>query len=328
LGDLLTHVVNNGSQVVPPQFTAGEYTSDYSSTEFGWIRYGSNPNGESWKAFNDDTIYNGLDTYDVNGDYNGLTGAILANTIRYDGGVLRLLPPSGTLYDIKKIKFGALSNIESGFIFTHSDTTTWDSTTPFTITPGIETFVDVNSTNTKRVFILVTKIKAGDLNSKFSGVKFVIGDGSRYLKLQFPEGSPTHPSLPAGHACVAGACTTVLKAMLKTHDESNVKLPWPTQAKHSIDGYSLIDTSNSGMTIVGELNKMASNVSLGRNVAGVHTRCDGECGMKLGEQYAITYLVDKCKEYAESENGLFYGFILEKFDGSSVLIRSTGVTSI
>ena len=33
-----------------------------------------------------------------------------------------------------------------------------------------------------------------------------------FLPMAFPEGSPTHPSYPAGHATVAGACITVLKA--------------------------------------------------------------------------------------------------------------------
>ncbi len=38
-------------------------------------------------------------------------------------------------------------------------------------------------------------------------------DGKYYLLPQaFLEGSPTHPSFPAGHATVAGACVTVLKA--------------------------------------------------------------------------------------------------------------------
>ena len=39
------------------------------------------------------------------------------------------------------------------------------------------------------------------------------GAAFNYLLPQaFPEGSPTHPSYGAGHACVAGACVTILKA--------------------------------------------------------------------------------------------------------------------
>ena len=122
------------------------------------------------------------------------------------------------------------------------------------------------------------------------------GNDLLYLKLLFPEGSPTHPSWPAGHACVAGACVTVLKAMLKTHDESYNSLPWTAVVTHSIDGDTLVDYpvgETTGMTIIGELHKLASNVSLGRDFDGVHYRCDGAFGIKIGEQYAITYLVDK-----------------------------------
>jgi hypothetical protein len=36
--------------------------------------------------------------------------------------------------------------------------------------------------------------------------------GTYFLPQAFPEGSPLHPSYGAGHATVAGACVTVLKA--------------------------------------------------------------------------------------------------------------------
>jgi hypothetical protein len=39
--------------------------------------------------------------------------------------------------------------------------------------------------------------------------------GSYFLPMAFPEGSPTHPAYGAGHATVAGACTTILKAWFK-----------------------------------------------------------------------------------------------------------------
>jgi hypothetical protein len=38
---------------------------------------------------------------------------------------------------------------------------------------------------------------------------------SFFLPMAFPEGSPTHPAYGAGHATVAGACTTILKAWFK-----------------------------------------------------------------------------------------------------------------
>lgn len=41
------------------------------------------------------------------------------------------------------------------------------------------------------------------------------------LNVLFPEGS-THPSFPAGHACVAGAMITDIKATIVTHDSEGV----------------------------------------------------------------------------------------------------------
>jgi hypothetical protein len=157
--------------------------------------------------------------------------------------------------------------------------------------------------------------------------------GTYLLPLQFTEGSPVHPSLPAGHAVVAGACVTVLKAMLSTHDKQDnnyIKKAWPLDVKHSLDGTALDDYTGDidEITIVGELNKLASNVSIGRNMAGVHYRADGDCGMKLGEIYALTYLVDKASEYSESYNGVFDCFVLEKFDGTTVKISKDGVVNV
>ena len=169
-------------------------------------------------------------------------------------------------------------------------------------------------------------------------VKNASADGSVYLSLLYPEGSPTHPSHPAGHAVVAGACTTILKAMFVCHDtdETTRKL-WVrsavpnSRAVHSIDGTALddfTDPSGAEMTIVGELNKLASNVALGRDFAGVHYRCDGHCGKHLGEKFAITYLMDMAKELHESQNGAFNGWLLEKFDGSRIKIKHDIITTL
>jgi hypothetical protein len=43
--------------------------------------------------------------------------------------------------------------------------------------------------------------------------------GAALLPQVFPEGAPTHPAYGAGHATVAGACVTILKAWF---DESEV----------------------------------------------------------------------------------------------------------
>jgi membrane-associated phospholipid phosphatase len=46
------------------------------------------------------------------------------------------------------------------------------------------------------------------------------------------------------------------------------------------------------LTIGGELNKLAANIGIGRNVAGIHWRSDGIDGFKLGEAVAINILRD------------------------------------
>ncbi len=134
--------------------------------------------------------------------------------------------------------------------------------------------------------------------------------GSYLLPMAFPEGSPLHPSYGAGHATVAGACVTILKAWF---DESFV-IPNPVVA--STDGLSLEPYSGALLTVGGELNKLASNVATGRNIAGVHWRSDARESLLLGEAVAISVLKDQrllCNER-------FDGFTLTKFDGSTVVI--------
>jgi hypothetical protein len=134
--------------------------------------------------------------------------------------------------------------------------------------------------------------------------------GTFLLPMAYPEGCPTHPSYPAGHACIAGAGVTVLKAFF---NESFV-IPNPVEA--SADGLSLLPYSGPSLTIGGELNKLAANVALGRDTAGVHWRSDGIEGLKLGEAVVIGLLQD----YRATFNEDFCGFSLTKFDGTTIKI--------
>jgi hypothetical protein len=125
------------------------------------------------------------------------------------------------------------------------------------------------------------------------------------------EGSPTHPAYGAGHATVAGACVTILKAWF---DESYV-LPNPVQPDST--GQTLVPyTGAENLTVGGELNKIASNVALGRNIAGVHWRSDATESLLLGEALAITVLRDQKAQY----NKQFAGFTLTKFDGTTITV--------
>lgn len=134
--------------------------------------------------------------------------------------------------------------------------------------------------------------------------------GSYLLPMAYPQGSPTHPSYPAAHAVTAAAGITMLKAFF---NESFV-IPNPVVA--SDDGLTLLPYSGPDLTVGGELNKLVSNISLGRDASGVHYRTDGAEGNKLGEAVALSILRDMATIYHEE----FTGFTLTRFDGTRVNI--------
>ncbi len=137
--------------------------------------------------------------------------------------------------------------------------------------------------------------------------------GTYLLPAAFPEGSPQHPSYPEAHGAIAGACVTVLKAFF---DETFV-LPGPVVA--SDDGQSLLPYTGADaaqITVGGELNKLADNVALGRNMAAVHWRSDAVQSLLLGEALAIGILRDQRSTYNEP----FEGFTFTKFDGTKITV--------
>jgi PAP2 superfamily protein len=135
-------------------------------------------------------------------------------------------------------------------------------------------------------------------------------NGTYLLPMAFSEGSPTHPAYPSGHAVVAGACITVLKAFF---NESYV-IPNPVAA--STDGLSLLPYTGPDLTVGGELNKLASNIAIGRNFTGVHYRSDAIEGLKLGEAVAVGIFTEMRSTYNEN----FGGFSVTKFDGTTVIV--------
>lgn len=185
--------------------------------------------------------------------------------------------------------------------------------------------------NIPKMKTIISNLNTGNCNLFLNYLKKK--NGSYFLKQLYPEGSPVHPTRPAGHATVAGACCTVLKAILKTHKDTYEPLSWPLSEKKiaSCDGVNLdtyVGEDAEYMTINGELNKLASNISLGRDWAGVHYRNDGKTGMLLGEEYAIEFLIDKFCELYSGNNGMASGWILEKFDGTTVRINQNGCEPI
>jgi hypothetical protein len=134
-------------------------------------------------------------------------------------------------------------------------------------------------------------------------------NGTYLLPTATPAGSPLHPSYPAGHAVMAGAATTILKAFFKG------SFPIPAPVVASDDGLSLLSYSGT-LTVEGELNKLASNITLGRDAAGVHYRSDGDLGIRLGEKLGISVLRDLVNTYTDE----FPGFSFNRFDGTPVTI--------
>ncbi|HEY0602292.1 MAG TPA: vanadium-dependent haloperoxidase [Herpetosiphonaceae bacterium] len=134
--------------------------------------------------------------------------------------------------------------------------------------------------------------------------------GSYLLPQAFPEGAPTHPAYPSGHAVYIGAQVTMMKAYLK----EDFVIPNPVVA--SRDGLSLQPVTGVTLTVGNELNKLAWNIALARNFAGVHYRSDAREGILLGEQVAIRLMQDLKTLYNEP----FSGFTLKKFDGTTVTV--------
>lgn len=157
-------------------------------------------------------------------------------------------------------------------------------------------------------------------------VPYSIDNATTLLAQMFPEGCPAHPSYPSGHATVAGAVSTVVKAFMDDtalfKDYLTPMIPDPNDPTQLIP---LADGSQNLLTVGGELEKLASNIALGRDFAGVHYRSDGDYGVALGEQVAIAFLMDLAATYAEQE---FTGFELTRRDGVRIRITSEGVTIV
>jgi hypothetical protein len=139
--------------------------------------------------------------------------------------------------------------------------------------------------------------------------------GDYFLSQAFPEGSPTHPAYPTGHGVVAGACITILKFFF----DGNFVIPHPVVP--SSDGLSLLPYTGGDagqITINGELNKLAHNISFGHGIhPGIHWRSDTDSSIQLGEAVAISVLQDRALTYNEKFTVNF-----TKIDGTTATISN------
>jgi len=137
--------------------------------------------------------------------------------------------------------------------------------------------------------------------------------GSYFLPQSYPEGCPLHPSYPSGHATASGAAVTVLKWFF---DEAFI-IPNPLVTVDDGGQPVAYTGSDAGqLTVGGELNKLASNVGVGRAFAGIHWRQDFQQAMLLGEKVAINLLADQAHLYNEN----YTGFTFTKFDGTKITV--------
>ncbi len=175
--------------------------------------------------------------------------------------------------------------------------------------------------------------------------------GTALLPQAYTEGSPTHPSFPAGHSGVAGACVTVLKALFDgTHEFANDEMVVPVRdgttgpvrlaQGGSVSGVQLTDletvdtlaggtggtvaatqaeidaAADATVTVTDELNKLAANMAYGRNWAGIHYRTDGIEGFLVGEQAAVRYLQDHMRHYDLPFDGYRLEPFFDKYPGT------------
>lgn len=162
----------------------------------------------------------------------------------------------------------------------------------------------------------------------------IADDKNFLLPMAFPEGSPTHPAYGAGHATVAGACVTVLKAFFEMYESDGAtERPWTAPVFVADFGTGAGGNANEGgelvaapgaptLTIQGELDKLAMNISNARNMAGVHYYTDYHESLRLGERIAASIIEEQLSMYGESVSLSF-----TSFDGDRIRISSNGETA-
>eukprot|EP00903_Cladosiphon_okamuranus_P014557 g13503.t1 len=168
-------------------------------------------------------------------------------------------------------------------------------------------------------------------------------DSSYLLPMAVAEGSPVHPAYPSGHAINLGAYITTLKAFLgfelgqrcykeqlvMSNSEGTERVEYhPVKEDVCIDEHG---KAAKGLTYEGELNKVASNVIIGRSHIGVHYRMDGVYGALMGETSAVRRLQEELPNLSEARESkigdkntippasykfrLYSGKVLELFAG-------------
>jgi hypothetical protein len=146
----------------------------------------------------------------------------------------------------------------------------------------------------------------------------LVDDCNLLLPMAFPEGSPMHPAYGAGHATVAGGCVTMLKAFFEMFESCDAERERelcdaggrPIAYVPNSDGSTLEPDPKcrQPLTIQGELDKLAANIAIGRNMAGVHYYSDYYDSLRMGERVAVGILLEQAPTYGEHMEMTFTGF--------------------
>src|SRR5205814_256114 len=94
----------------------------------------------------------------------------------------------------------------------------------------------------------------------------------------------------------------------------------PGCVEPSADGLTLAGRTDYSPTVGDEIDKLAFNIAMGRDWAGIHYRSDGIAGLRLGEDVGISILQDLARTYTED----FKGFSFKRFSGTEVHITAQG----
>lgn len=159
-------------------------------------------------------------------------------------------------------------------------------------------------------------------------------NGTLLLPMAFPEGSPMHPSYGAGHATVAGACVTLLKAFFDMGSGTDKTMLVERNGLALVPGDCAIPMDHTaemlatripeGLTLEGELNKLMWNISNARNIAGVHYYSDYIESALLGEAITIGLLREQMlTHHAKESASMTLPLLVERTLPSSLLEDGT-----
>ena len=201
---------------------------------------------------------------------------------------------------------GRLGNAQEAFEATHAEL-------PADLRSAI---VAHNDAQNAVAMAAMRRVKCGPANGNYPDglTPAAFQAGNLLLPMAFPEGSPMHPSYGAGHATVAGGCVTMLKAFFEMFEDGNsfqeriLKLGTGDYFEPSADGSKLVNRNGTKLTVQGELDKLAANIAIGRDMAGVHYYSDYYDSLRLGERIAVGILLEQCPAYGDSIESIFTSF--------------------